>query len=314
MGGSVKFGCFTVSNRRYFTGTVLLFNSLRLTNPEAELVVLDRGLTEDQRKRLAALTRVVDHNLDENRMNDWLRSNATYYLKPYPAFLDTDGIAIAIDSDMIVTDRLDDAVFSAANGKISAWPDGSRDRWFAEWQDIFGLDRVPRKQVYVNGGFVAVSTQQWPRFFSDWWNLGTRVDAFHEAVRFHDQDALNALLATEVPRDALAVLPLERLGKASDRVTVRDPASLRCFKGDTPTLLLHYNARPKPWLGQAWSDLRGTAFAELMPRLLFGSDVALPLSPREVPVWVRPSSTGRLVSAGLTRLNKLGKSVKRSLL
>ena len=43
---------FTVSTHRFFLGTVALLNSLRLTGNAGELVVLDAGLTPDERELL----------------------------------------------------------------------------------------------------------------------------------------------------------------------------------------------------------------------------------------------------------------------
>ena len=43
---------FTVADERFFPGAVCLLNSLRLSGNDAELVILDAGLTDAQRRRL----------------------------------------------------------------------------------------------------------------------------------------------------------------------------------------------------------------------------------------------------------------------
>jgi hypothetical protein len=50
---------FTVADERFFTGAVCLLNSLRLSGNDAELVILDAGLTTSQRERLDGHARVV---------------------------------------------------------------------------------------------------------------------------------------------------------------------------------------------------------------------------------------------------------------
>lgn len=307
--------CYTVSDSRYFLGTVLLLNSLRLTNGDVRLVVLDRGLTSEQRSRLEEHADVVDIRVEDDQMSDWVRSNLGYYLKPYPAFLDPKGIVIALDSDVIVTDSLKEPVSYAAAGKICVWEDLGSDRWFAEWQRIFSLDAMPRKQPYVGSGFVAASATHWPDLFQRWWDIGSRVQGPHEAASFPDQDALNALLATDIPEGAVATLSTDRVGWAPpDSVVVEDPARLRCSKRGTRTLLLHYNpglGQPKPWERRAWMYVRRSPFVQLMPRLLFGDDVALGVSPREAPVWLRPGLFGRALFVALSLLNRLGRFVIR---
>ena len=68
---------FTISDARFFVGTVLLLNSLRLTGHDHELVVLDRGLTDSQRARLAEHRVVFEQHAD--------RSTHPWLLKPVAA-------------------------------------------------------------------------------------------------------------------------------------------------------------------------------------------------------------------------------------
>src|SRR3954447_2697181 len=50
---------YTIANAPFFPGLVGLLNSLRLSGNEGELVVLDRGLTAEQRARLEPHVRLV---------------------------------------------------------------------------------------------------------------------------------------------------------------------------------------------------------------------------------------------------------------
>jgi hypothetical protein len=50
---------YTIANSPFFPGLVALLNSLGLTGNRGELVVLDRGLEEEQRELLAPHATVV---------------------------------------------------------------------------------------------------------------------------------------------------------------------------------------------------------------------------------------------------------------
>lgn len=73
-------------------------------------------------------------------------------VKPSVYLLEPKGVAVLVDSDMIVTRKLDDLVDRALDGQIVVFPDhhSKHDRWFAEWEELFELAAEPRRQVYVN--------------------------------------------------------------------------------------------------------------------------------------------------------------------
>jgi hypothetical protein len=104
---------YTIANARYFPGLVALLNSLRLTGHDQELVVLDEGLTAEQRAHLDPVVRLVE--LPEERLGH------PALAKPYPHLLDPTGVVTLIDSDIIVTRSLAPALADAAAGKIAAY-------------------------------------------------------------------------------------------------------------------------------------------------------------------------------------------------
>src|SRR3954470_23830992 len=106
---------YTVSDRNYFLGTVVLINSLALNGNGGTLVVLDAGLSIAQRRFLGAFAMIVD------RPND---VDHPFLLKPFPHSLDPAGTIVVIDSDIIVTAPLDDVLEAANSGAICAFPDG----------------------------------------------------------------------------------------------------------------------------------------------------------------------------------------------
>ena len=142
---------YTVTDANFFPGTVALLNSLRLMGHRETLVVLDNGLTQDQRRRLGRHASIVDAPADP------LRSPLT--LKPFPFLVGASGTMVIIDSDMIVSESLADTLALAAEGQICMYPDhrGDQSRWFAEWEQVFALSKPPRHQTYLNAGFAAFS-------------------------------------------------------------------------------------------------------------------------------------------------------------
>ncbi|NJQ96832.1 MAG: hypothetical protein HC784_02240 [Hydrococcus sp. CSU_1_8] len=86
------------SDARYFPGVVALLNSLRLTGHQHRLVILDCGLTPNQRESLQTHCTLFE-------MPKVLASNPTLF-KPFPNLLNPTGTVVIIDSDMIVTRSL----------------------------------------------------------------------------------------------------------------------------------------------------------------------------------------------------------------
>jgi hypothetical protein len=303
MAGTPDATFYTIADARFFVGAVALLNSLRLVGHCEELVVLDGGLSSEQRLLLephATLTRID-------------RSFAGTLLKPYPHLLGAAGTLALIDSDIVVTASLDPVIARAAEGKICAYPDDprARDRRFEEWRRIFDLSEPLRRQKYVNAGFVAFSTMHWPGLLSRWWQACERIPSERvftgdaaNPLENGDQDALNALLMSELPADALAELPPESILPIDLRKTrLMDPRRLTCVLDERPARIVHYTGSPKPWEAGAWMRARNDAYVQLLRRVLFGSDVCLRLQPSDVPLWLRPTAAGRYLLRLLSPVN-----------
>ncbi len=121
---------YTISDHGFFLGTVALLNSLRLTGNLGELVVLDAGLTPNERDLLAAHGTVFAPPKEVD--------GHPSIMKPYPHLLEPCGVIVLIDSDMIVTGSLDHVFELARDGRICAYPE-SKPRWFAEWHKVLKL-------------------------------------------------------------------------------------------------------------------------------------------------------------------------------
>ena len=277
--------CFyTISNDKFFLGLVALINSLVLTGHQQPIVVGDCGLTGDQRNALRQYDniRIISLNIEKVQ-------NPTQY-KAFPHIAGAQGIVVIIDSDMIVTGDLSSIIDKARGGKICADANPIDDRWFAEWQDIFGLGAPLRKQTYICAGFVVLSTNHWPHLLSRWWEA---CEVTHSHPTYQelghwdnptaqaDQDALNAILMSEYPEEALSVgRPDDQIFRWSFRlVRVIDALKLKCQYGGRSPLILHAALTPKAW---EQDGIMNDAYSILMRRLLAGPGLAVRLSPHMI--------------------------------
>ena len=304
---------FTIADRRFYLGAVALLNSLRLTGNVGDLIVLDVGLTPEQRvslERRATVVRISAKDLGHPVL-----------AKAFPHVLGAEGTIALVDSDMMLTSSLSNIISLAEEGKICVFPNHytARDRWFAEWQEIFELPTPPRHQTYFNSGFVCFSTHHWPDLLRLYWDacqkippqrvyrgasvrgdFGTKAPS--DPVSLPDQDALNALLMSVIPPEAIAELPPEEQATRGDltRVQIIDEQRLTCFLDGRPTTILHYTRNPKAWERSNWWRVRWDAFTLLMPRVLLAADVPLRVKATMIPVWAR---SGRLSHACLRGLD-----------
>jgi hypothetical protein len=273
------------------------------------VVVGDCGLTAAQRKLLAPHCKLFE-------LNSQLVRNPAQY-KPFPFLLRPRGTIVLIDSDMIVTRSLGPALALAAQGKICVFPDPDHDTWWAEWQEVFGLPCAPRKQTYVTAGFLAFSASFWPELLERWWNACERIRArptYQEGVAMlsptgqGDQDALNALLMSVIPADALSHLPVDEQVLPDQFCDVRliDARALTCrYKGQQP-LILHATHQPKPWQSQGVylrRQLSGDVYLRFLRRLLTGPDVTLKVPAPLLKIWLRQGVVPELAYYGLAFAN-----------
>ena len=291
---------YTESDSRYFIGTVALLNSLRLTGNRGELVVLDCGLSSTQVRLLAPHVSLVPLAPELARR--------PFLSKPYLHLLEPSGEVVWLDSDMIVTRPLSHIVEQAERGSICLYPVDTvelRSRSCPEWEGAFSLGAPLRLQPYLNSGLVAFSAEHWPDLCKRWWEACSVIpddaafaDGLANPFWAPDQDALNALLMSEVPFEAITVLPREESihPRLMHRVQVLDPDHLVCTFAGTRVTVLHYTWSPKPWVSSGWMRIQkiSDAYLRLLPRVLFSEDVVLRLDPGQVPVWIRPGQRGAL--------------------
>lgn len=307
---------FTVADERFFVGVACVINSLRLTGNAGEIVVLDKGFSADQRERLSPHARLVDLPPDA--------ISSPYLVKPFPHLLEPRGTIALIDSDMIVTRGLHPIIEQADAGKVCLFADipDQRHRYSPEWERVFELKRPPRTgQHYLNAGFICFSTEHHPDLLGRYWELCSKIPAdaiFSVGAEYYqpfwggDQEAINALLMSEVDADAVLELP-EQEGPSPRwlaDVRVEDPKALRCTLDGHSPYLLHYWGTPKPWQRQSWLRVQRDAYVELMPRVLFADDCPVRVDPEEVPPWMRP---GRGPASARTALGVVNRTARSGL-
>ena len=301
---------YTVANAPFFPGAVALLNSLRLTGNEGELVFLDTGLSDEQRARLEPHSRL-------ERAPAVAVAHPTL-LKPFVHELHRGGVAVLVDSDIIVTRSLAPLVEQAATGKLCAYRDHPEqlERVFEAWSELFELRKPIRPRLYVNAGLVALGEPLADWLLRRWWEATERLhdqplasDAAHPVWDL-DQDALNALLMSEVEPGDVVDLPDEMaIPPAIYRARVVAPDGLAVALDGHAVRVLHYTAAPKPWDRFGWTRVRRDAYTELLPRLLFGNDVLVRLEHDEVPIWLRGTGTGERALSALNLVNRAARGV-----
>jgi hypothetical protein len=300
-----------MSSAGYLPGTLALIDSLRITGFEGGVTVLDTGLEDHERGALERRASVRSLPGDPS-VHAVLR-------KPRLRELDPKGVVIVVDSDMIVTRSLEHVVAQAEAGKICLFPDhpSTGERAFPVWETTFELNVPLRTRRHLNTGFVAFSVEHWPDLLRRWDEACRRippdevfVPVMHEpaATRFAsrpfwggDQDALNAILMSEIPEVAIAQQPEDEevFPETMTEVEVVDEATLECrYRGGSP-VVLHYVLSPKPWQASSRRRVRADAYVRLLRRLLADD----PDTPADLPRWLQPGARGDAALLGLDLLN-----------
>jgi hypothetical protein len=320
MGGRGEVTVYTLADGSYGPGVVALHNSLRLQGHDLPLVVLDAGLPEEHRSLLDGRATFV-------RLPEEV-SERGYLAKSFMSRLDVSGIVLWIDSDIIVTSSLDEPLALARDGRFCAFRDDFPEdyaRRFPEWEEVFGLESPPREQTYVSAGFFAYSADRWPRLIERWSQATQRVPLGSMFTGDHrtnptwaaDQDALNAVLMSEVPAGVLAAYRTAEMAhtRTLREAEVLDEARLEVRHQGQRARVVHYSWGPKPWTTADLRRVAPNAYVRLFRRVVFADDVDLRLPERAVPLWLRPSLAGRGTLRGIVAARRvrsgMGAVVKR---
>ena len=293
-----------------------MLESLRGAGNSAPAFIVDAGLRPEQRARLEAAAEILT-------LPPELEGLHPLFAKLTADLFWSSGVVVLIDSDMIVTSRFDELIDQARAGMLAVHSDhvATKDRQFAEWEEIFELGAPLRSQRYVNTAPLALSLDHWPHFLERWRRACARLPADWPShgfvagpVGLADQDALNALLMSEIPSEAIWTGPDGRTvhPDALRDVEVIDAGSLTCrYRGGTP-VVLHFGMTPKAWERPGWRRVRADdAYVRLLRRLLFDSRAPVRIAPREVPIWLRPRGIGRIAAVLVGFLNFIRIDLRR---
>jgi hypothetical protein len=270
---------YAISDSRFFLGLIALVNSLRLQGHTEPIIVLDCGLADYQRGILSREATVITAPA----------GCPPHLLKYVAPLLHPADVMILIDADIIITRSLAPLIESAEEGKIVAFTDRLHDRFDARWASLLGFESL-RRQPYINAGFLVLPRSPGLEILT-WlqdgqetldpdegiWAGGTPDYPFY----FADQDVLNAILASKIPVENLAIME-HRFAPHTmfEGVELLDEQTLRCSYADgLEPFGLHHVLPHKPWL----APIRHTIYSDLLPRLWRGSDVVLALEPEHVP-------------------------------
>jgi len=283
---------YCVADERYFLGAVGLVNSLRLVGHREPIHLLDCGLSDPQRELLAPHVKLV---ASESSTPPWLLKTLAPLRHPAETM-------VLIDADMIVTRRLDELIAKAAEGRVVA-VENDRQRFCAEWGELLGLGPT-RRQPYVSSGLLALDHSLGEEVLGLMDALAGRVDFDRTFWRrnepgypflYADQDVLNGILATRVPRERTVVLE-HRLAPTPPFAGLRvaEERTLRCRYRDGAEPYVLHNFFRKPWLVR----MRSSAYSRLLTRTLLWPDVALRVAPELLPLRLRRgarAATARIV-------------------
>jgi hypothetical protein len=272
---------YTLADAGYFLGAVGLVNSLRLVGHGEPILLLDCGLTHEQRTLLAPHAEVVPAPSDDP---PWLLKATLPLARPA-------AVMLLLDSDMVAARSLAPLIERATASGVAVFRNPIQ-RHHPEWGEILGLGPI-RRQPYVSSAAVCVATepglevltllaerQRSVDFDRTYWRRNVPGYPFTYA----DQDVLNAILASHVEPERIATLE-DRLASTPPFTGLRvaDERTLECAYEDglVPYLVHHHTT--KPWLEPTHEGV----YSRLLRRLLLADDVAVRVPEAEIPPWLR---------------------------
>ena len=273
---------YTAADARFFPGVVALLNSLQLAGASGPLFVVDCGLTEDQKRRLAPHATLVPTH---KGLHPVLQKATGPIAHPAE-------VMVIIDSDILVTRPLEPLFAGARGGAIIGFEDQYfRDRTFSEWSSL-GLG-TPKVRPYVNCGLLIMSRTTGEELLPVFVELQERLDPerahFGGAPKsaegtnpfyFADQDILNALFSTRF--DGRIVTLEQRLAPVPpfEGLNLLPDAPLSCAYADGVVPYGLHHILEKPWL----SSVEPSVYSEIFRRVVSAPEAPLRLGSREIPL------------------------------
>ena len=285
---------YCMSSRIYFLGAVGMINSLRLVGHREPIFLLDCGLTPEQRELLQPHVTLVPAP----------GGTKPFLLKTIAPLEHPAEVMVLIDADMIVTRSLSGLIARASCGFVIGI-ENNMDRFVPDWGDLLGLGPIRRRR-YLSSGLVFLGGSPGQKVLRLMDDRLRRVEyqrgylARNEPdypLLYLDQDVLNAILSTRMESDRVVGLEARSALLPPFRgLRVVDEERVRCVYDDgTEPYVVHQLLPQKPWLEPIYDGV----YSRLLRRSLAGSDVAIRVPRREIPIRLR---TGVLAYAERQRV------------
>lgn len=272
-------------------------NSLRLVGHSEPVFLVDAGLTLEQRERLSGHVILIPAP----------EGAPAVFLKMFGPLERPAGVAILLDADVIILRRLTRLIETARTGRLVAFVNNkpNHDRFFADWSSTLGLGPL-RRQPYLAAGQLFVPASLNRRLLQPWMDGQVKVDIrrtwlgggnLSDPFYFADMDVFNAVVAARLEPEDIITFE-NRLAPHppfADLILV-DERRLICQYPDGARPFLLHHVLAKPWL----KPTRSNIYSQLLSRLLLAPDVALQLTPEQLPLRLRE---GWLAAADRARAN-----------
>ena len=144
--GALSAAFYCVADSRYFLGAVGLVNSLRLVGHREPIYLLDCGLDDEQRRLLEPEVTLV--GAPEHAPPTLLKTIVPF---AHPA-----DVMVLIDTDLIVTRRLEEPIAEPARGGVVAFRNDT-ERHVPEWGELLDLGRCERSPTSASPSWHSIA-------------------------------------------------------------------------------------------------------------------------------------------------------------
>ena len=290
----------TVSDRRFFPGTLATINSILRFHPDAEIAVVESGvfnqpLSEPQRKLLLAQG-ITIHEANEFAKPG--RVLGAWQLKAYAACDLSDGrdLIIGIDSDAVLCSNVDDvAQMSLADGKFRGGKDGNGTGYGTNYAP-YGFEVPVRNPSYMSTSLYFAPITDMNRAILEVWAACCDTAVFgpqkEKVFPGHgDQGVLNAVIYKQTRGQNLELLENHLFSQHgvywTDVIQFEEGRVLNHTAGRQPMRGLHCGGTEKFWSPRHRERLLTTgqsqvwSYAYWLWHLWFGKATDLTIDPMQ---------------------------------
>ncbi|MFD0897774.1 glycosyltransferase family 8 protein [Loigolactobacillus binensis] len=244
----------STTNSNFVTPLIALYRSILLNNPTSKFtfyIFADHLIAEDQ-FRLKRLTvdhancqqinfLSVDEALFQKAVTDERIVKSAYYRIYTADLLPELNRVLYLDCDLICTGNIEPLWQTDLNGKV-----------IAAVEDAGYVPRLAEMQIkaqqpfYFNSGVMLIDLKRWreEKITAQVMNF---INQHPEKLKYHDQDALNAILADKWyylhPKYNMQSRLIRR-----EQEHPLPPAEILAEEARQNPILIHYSGRSKPWL------------------------------------------------------------------